>query len=319
MAFIEPSFNHEAAHSPVIPAMSASELSAMETALLQTVAYSDIFDYPLTAAEIHRYLIDIPAARDEVERLLSDGRLVPHYLSHRDGYFTLPGRETIIETRRRRERQAARLWKRAVLYGRIIASLPFVRMVAVTGELAMDNVGPSSDIDYFVVTEPGRLWLARLMIVGVVRSAAPRGDVICPNYLLTENALEFDDRNLYTAHEVAQMVPISGFATYRRLRELNTWIEEYLPNTGGPPRYVRAPSRGRPARALVEAALRTGVGDRLERWEMRRKVRKLAGDDAHHPETAFSPDRCKGHVDGHGERVLAMFAERWQSVKVLMQ
>lgn len=294
-------------------------LSDLEEAVVQAVAYSDIFDYPLTAREIHRYLMNLAVAYDEVDDHLSSGRLVPGYLSSRKGFFTLPGRESIVETRLQRAGQAREDWGHAYRYGRIIASLPFVRMVAVTGELAMDNVGPASDIDYFVITEPGRLWLSRLMIVAVVRYAALRGLEICPNYLLSEHALEFDDRNCYTAHEVAQMVPISGLETYRRLRDLNPWVEEHLPNAAGPPRYLETPVYWRPFRRLVETLLRTPIGARLEHWEMDRKIRKLAGDNPELPETAYSPDRCKGHVDGHGERILSLFHERWQAVKVSMQ
>jgi hypothetical protein len=290
----------------------------LERAAVQAVAYSDIFDYPLTAAEIHRYLIGSAAPRDAVERVLHDGRLVPRCLGHRDGYFTLPGREAIVATRWRREQEAARRWRRALRYGRAIASLPFVRMVAVTGELAMDNMEPHSDIDYFIVTEPDRLWLCRLLVVAVVRSAAPRGDVICPNYLVSERALALDDRNLYTAHEVAQMVPIAGFATYRRFRELNAWVGGFLPNAGGAPRSAAAAPRGWPVRVVAETILRTPAGARLEGWEMERKVRKLSGNGTSHPEVSFSTDWCKGHVDGHGERILTTFDERWRAVQELM-
>jgi hypothetical protein len=291
--------------------------SMLERSVLQAVTYSDIFDYPLTAAEIHRYLIGFPATRGEVLSVLDGGirSLVPGALSCLDGYYTLPGREGIVGTRKRRQWESTRLWIRAMHYGRIIGSLPFVRMVAITGELAMDNIAPRSDIDYFVVTERGRVWLCRLLAIGVVHYGQPRGDVVCPNYLLADSALELHDRDLYTAHEVAQMVPISGFETYGRFRALNQWIDDYLPNAAGPPRYVDSGSHGRVVRAASEALLRTPVGARLEQWEMERKIRKLSRGAEGHGEVAFSPDWCKGHFDGHGERIMEAFAERWRAVE----
>lgn len=295
-----------------------SILSIEERAAVQAVAYSDIFEYPLTAAEIHRYLPGVEFTRAELERLLRPGGLVPQHLSEQHGYYTLPGREATVETRLRRECDAARLWPRALHYGRLIASLPFVRMVAVTGELAVNNVQPGSDIDYFIVTEPGRLWMTRLLTIGVVRYAAPRGDVVCPNYLVSEQALVLDDRNLYTAHEIAQMVPVTGFATYRRLRELNGWVEEFLPNAGGPPTVAGSCPHGKPARRAAEAALRTRTGAWLERWEMERKVRKLTGEHGFQAEASFTSDWCKGHVGGHEGRILERFDERWQAVERLM-
>jgi hypothetical protein len=292
--------------------------STLERSVLQTVAYSDVFDYPLTADEIHRYLIGYPATRAEIASVLNGGSLVPRALSRLDGYYTLPGREDIVGTRKRRQQESTRLWIRAMHYGRIIGSLPFVRMVAITGELAMDNIAPKSDIDYFVVTERGRVWLCRLLAIGVVRYGQPLGDVVCPNYLLADSALELHDRNLYTAHEVAQMVPLCGFETYGRFRSLNQWIDDYLPNASGPPRYDDSGSHGRVVRAVSEAVLRTPVGARLEQWEMERKVRKLSRGAERHAEVAFSRDWCKGHFDGHGERIMAAFTERWRAVEEVL-
>jgi hypothetical protein len=286
-----------------------------ERAAVQAVAYSDIFDYPLTAAELRRYLSGTPIAQADFECLLRHGPLVPEHLSEIDGYYTLPGRESIVETRRQREANAARLWPRALHYGRLIAGLPFVRMVAVTGELAVNNVQPGSDIDYFIVTEPGRVWLARAMAIGVVHYAAKRGDIVCPNYLVSELALALDDRNLYTAHELAQMVPISGFVTYRRLRELNGWVADFLPNAAGPPAVGYAAVRAERSRAAGERALRTRAGARLERWEMERKIRKLTREHGVQAEASFTAQWCKGHVGGHESRILARFDERRLAVE----
>ena len=46
-----------------------------------------------------------------------------------------------------------------------------------------------------------------------------------------------------------------------------------------------------------------------------RKSRKFTRTAHEHAEVSFSPDWCKGHVDGHGERILATFERRWQEVE----
>ena len=111
--------------------------AALERAIVQAVAYADVFDYPLTVDEIQRYLIGVPASRGAVRTALAAARLVPDVLSRSGRYFTLAGRESAVETRRSRATTAAEYWRRAVRYGHQIGNLPFVRMVAVTGALAM--------------------------------------------------------------------------------------------------------------------------------------------------------------------------------------
>ena len=165
-------------------------LQDLHDAILRTVAYEDVFDYALTSGEIHRLLSGIRTGPEIVENTLHDHSV----LSFSDGYYTLPGREALVTIRRRRNQAADRLWLEAIRYGKIIASLPFVRMLAVTGSLAMNNVEGSADIDYLVVTAAGRLWTCRAMILAVARLAALRRIRLCPNYLITERALSFPDR-----------------------------------------------------------------------------------------------------------------------------
>jgi len=333
-------------------------------AILQTVAYADVFDYPLSGAELTRYLVGVPATREQVERAMSDAPLARR-LARRDDLIALPGQERLFDLRRRRAAVAAELWPHALIYGRRIAALPFVRMVAITGALAMDNVDGRLDMDYFIVTRQGRLWLCRAQIITLVRLARLQGHEICPNFLVTEQALSIEEHNLYTAHELAQMVPISGMATYGRMRSINAWTETYLPNAGGPARPM-GPIQFTPwpFRRLAESVLSTRFGSWLEGWEMKRKIAKLSRQTTDHgrrttedgqgtadvimapghqgtgslsargaespqrpgadhtgpsstvhgpwsrPEAAFSPDRCKGHFERHGERTLAAFEAR---------
>lgn len=297
---------------------------SVENAIVKTLAYVDIFDYPLTDREIHRYLPHVETPADAVKDVLANGCLVPHRLSRREGYFTLPGREGIVATRRRREKIARRLWPIALRYGRILASLPFVRMVAVTGSLAVNNAEADADIDYLVVTANDRLWVCRALSILVVRAAAQRKVSLCPNYFLSERALVFNERNLYTAHELAQMVPIAGLDVYREMRRLNQWVAEWLPNaTTAPPGPRGTVCSSRPANGhlagLGEQLLQGRIGARLEQWEMQRKIEKFckarAADHDGRAEVAFSTDWCKGHFDGHARRVLAAYAERVRTLE----
>lgn len=300
--------------------------AAIETAILQTVAYVDVFDYPLTATEVHRYLVGVPASAARVTAVLKNGRLVPRHLSHCQGYFTLPGRESIVATRKRREEVARRLWPEAIRYGRRIGTLPFVRMVALTGSLAVNNAESDADIDYLIVTENGRLWLCRAFTILVVRLAARRGIHLCPNYFLSQQALVFDDRTLYTAHELAQMVPITGLDIYGQLRQLNAWTADFLPNAHHPPQPTFSAPAAPPSRtgtfwrAMGELLLRTPLGTGLERWEMQRKIRKFSHQNARlsdpeATEAAFSADWCKGHFESHGRQIMDTFSKRLQTVK----
>jgi hypothetical protein len=115
------------------------------------------------------------------------------------------------------------------------------------------------------------------------------------------------------------MVPVAGFATYRRMRELNQWTADFLPNATYACGNLGSNSTRQPWQRLKtfgEAVLRTRVASQLERWEMERKIAKFsrAGreEDA---ETAFSADRCKGHFDGHGQRVLDAYENRVHSIE----
>ncbi len=276
-------------------------------AVQRTVAYADIFACPLTCEELHRYLIGIKAAPATIEAILPD----IHNLACTAGYVTFRDREWIIERRQQREEYAKQLWTVALHYGQLIGKLPFVRMVAVTGSLAVNNVERSADIDYLVVTAPGYLWLCRLFIVGLVKVAARQGITLCPNYLITENALLIEEQNLFTARELVQMVPVAGLDTYARLRQVNTWTQAYLPNANGHPNLSQPPRDRRPISQNVgEIIFSNPAGRWLDRWEMQRKIRKLMQQRGSLDEVEFTPDMCKGHFDAHQRRIMQEYSKR---------
>jgi hypothetical protein len=305
--------------SPAERSSVASDPERLLVALVRTVTYANLFDYPLTVAEAHRYL-EVPATPAQIAALIGNGSWPRDRLSYREGFFTLAGREHIIAVRRQREAHARLLWPRALTYARLLASVPFVRMVALTGSLAVNNPDERSDFDYFIVTAADRLWLCRAFIVAIVRWIARRGDVICPNYLLSERTLALEPRNLFVARELAQMVPLYGWDIYRRLREVNAWSRALLPNADGPPPCpvypdsADIPAFSRWGRGVAEVVLRLPPVGRLERWEMRRKVRKLQRLYPDQSEAIFSVNCCKGHFDGHARRIISLYNENLRSL-----
>lgn len=278
-------------------------------AVFQTLAYADVFDYPLSALEVHRYLSLPEATAEEVKRELCGSP----FFSQTGEFFALRGREGIVETRRRRAEIAARLWPKAARYGRLIAALPFVRMVAVTGSLAMNNADEGKDVDFMIVTAPGYLWTCRLLSLLIARFAVLDCVHLCPNYLITTDALELRERSLYVAHELAQMVPLSGMEVYARLRSLNDWVHDFLPHASAAPELPRALKPVRKQTALqgfFESVLSLPFGRWLEKWEMKRKIERLTREQAHSLESYFSADVCKGHIDRHGEYLGTALAVR---------
>ena len=280
--------------------------------IFHTLAYSDVFDYPLTADEVYCYLTSVRVSLEEVTQALADETLFARV----GDYFTLRGREKIVEVRKRRAEIAKRLWPKAARYGRIIARLPFVRMVAVTGSLAMNNTDEGKDIDYMIVTTPGHLWTCRALSLLVARFARLEGVSLCPNYLVTTNALEFKERSLYVAHELAQMRPLSGMEVYYEMCRLNSWMIDYLPNASLVP---EMPQRMKPVQKLIqrvlEILLSLPFGNWLEKWEMDRKIARLTREQSASFESYFSADVCKGHIDRHGENVVTALAVRLQKAE----
>jgi len=304
-----------------LPISDTWRLSPLESAILETVAYADVFDYPLTSLQLHRYLHRVPAEPDEIRRVLPEGNLIPGYLNLRAGFVTLVGREHLVSKRLRGIELAARLYSHAAHYGRLLGGLPFIRMVALTGSLAMGNISGNADFDYFILAENGRVWTCRAFSLLLARVARMQGYSICPNFIISKKQMILPHRNIYTAHELTQMVPLSGFALYRELRRLNSWSDGFLPNSLGPPLNmyspVSAPDSGRflqLAQKTGEGFLHTRFGEGLERWEMSRKMRKFARLDSNSSETHFSADWCQGHFDHHGERTLAAFRRRMENL-----
>ncbi len=289
-------------------------MSPLEIAILRTVLYADVFNFPLTAAEIHHFLIhDQPTTFEQITQMLEQSTLLRQQLVMQAGFVTCHAE--LITQRQRREQASRHLWPQAIRYATWLGRLPFVRMVALTGALAMHNAAANDDdLDYLVVTTANRVWLARAFAIVLVRVARARGIIVCPNYVLAEDALEQDRQDLFIAHEVTQMIPLAGHDLYRQFRAANTWTDEHLPNASTP---FHAEADYQPGglwtvgKRSLEWLLSGAVGNRLEQWEYRRKLRKFAAEMRDSGSAAqIDSSHVKGHFNDYGHPVLQQYARR---------
>lgn len=283
------------------------DTSALEHAILSALAYSDLFDHPLTLDELHKFLT-VSADQNEMEACASRMDRV----SFKDGYYFLADRPELVGIRKQREVDSRKAFQRAVFYGRIMGRLPFVRMVTMTGSLAMLNLSKNNDMDYMLVAKPSRVWTARAFVLLFGRLARLFGDVICPNVIVSEGALEWNAKNLYTAREFAQMIPISGAEVFHHLRIANLWVLDILPNSDMDSDNLLSRVKGQRSilKKFLESLLNAKLGNLFEAWEMNRKIARFKKQAGYGVETNFTADICQGNFDHHGTWALQAYEER---------
>jgi len=283
-------------------------------AVLKPILYADIFDYPLTLEEVYKF-VEFETTLEKIELLLGQAVDVGQLVKV-NGFYSLSNRSHLAAKRQERKKASRVLWPRAIYYGRWLASLPFVRLVAITGALAVDNPSDGiDDIDYLIVTQPRRLWLCRAMIIMLVKYGHRRGVHLCPNYLITENVLDFED-DFFAAREMMQMQPLYGTDVYLSMSDANTWVTRYFPQ-GDSPKLDKLSDRLSPEQQFIkrvgESILRGFVGNILEFSLQKIQVTKHTKRAKRYgalDKVIFTADVCKGHYDGHNHKTMVAYQQR---------
>jgi glycosyltransferase involved in cell wall biosynthesis len=234
-------------------------------AVVDTVAYGAVFDFPMTLTEIHRSLMGVSLTRSEISRLLRHHPLVLENVDFEPPYHFLKGRRASIESRHEAARSTRELLAREQRAIDLVRRTPFVRMVAFSGATAHEN-SRDGDVDLFVVTARERAWAVALILF-VAMKLLGRRRTICLNYFLAEDRLALAEQDAFTASQIASLKPVSGHSFLYRLVRANEWGASFFPNFWE--RYrslVAAPADESEAGSLLwEAILSLGPGFLLER------------------------------------------------------
>lgn len=193
-----------------------------------SLVYHDVFGYPLTRKELVRW---------------ATPRQEGVFPAEKTGeYYHMVGRAYLVLLRKEREVVSSNKHVIAQHGAHVFSRIPMVRFIGITGSLAMGNADKKSDIDLFIITTAGTLWITRLLVrvvslLGGVKLRKVGGsehkDSLCLNMWMDEENLRIPHviNTRYTAHEVLQVVPlVNKDNTFERFLRANEWARNYWPS-----------------------------------------------------------------------------------------
>lgn len=177
-------------------------MTLFRNSILATIVYYDIFDFPLTMFEVHKYLINpvrLGFSRSDLGTSLSrsrlsgrcfsppwelcrsdlkeldlgimgqvqeglDGLVIVGAIGSKNGFYFLPGRDGLYELRKKREKISAQKWKKFLRIAKWFQAVPYLRAIFASGSLAINNTDKGSDFDVLSVVRSGRLYTCRIFL-----------------------------------------------------------------------------------------------------------------------------------------------------------
>lgn len=219
----------------------------IEKAILSTIVYFDIFNYPLTETEIYKWLYSGTGSNLEkitildIKNQLETNSNLKNKIGYQQGFYFLKDREELIGRRRKNHIIALKRWKKLRKICSLIKIIPFVKMIAACNTMAIHDIKPTSDIDVFIIVKSGRIWITRFLITSLVglmgqwRHKDSIANKICLSFYTTDDNLNFESLakkpyDIYLMYWIALVVPLLDRGSYHKFMNENNWIRKYLPN-----------------------------------------------------------------------------------------
>jgi len=266
--------------------------------VVKTLIYFDIFAHPLLSDEILNFCSYPKIGAEDCNRVLmylTNNNL----LSFQEGFYYLGNDVSIVKNRLEYNRLASNRMKTARRYASLISNFPYVRAVFISGSLSKHVMKPDSDIDFFIITKPNRLWVCRAFLTFFKKVFLGNSHHnFCINYFIDSKSLEISDKNIFTATEIAFLLPMYNYPLYREFMTANQWYRSEYPNISE--REEGNKIKSYYFRILLESLLNNPIGNWLDQksfsvftgfWEKKFKNYK--------PESFLLNFRSKKNVSKH--------------------
>jgi hypothetical protein len=257
--------------------------------ILATLTYFNMFDYPLRKREIFNFLghcDNFTEFEQALEHLKSESVLFKV-----GDFYSLQNNYTVAERRNKGNEKAAIMLKKAEKAAKVIAAFPYVKGVAVSGSLSKYFADENADIDFFIITATNRLWIARtlLHIFKKITFLFNMQDFFCMNYFVDEAEPCIVEKNIYTAMEIATILPLHGRNMFDVFYRENNWTRMFFPN-----KYLDASSTKEIRRTwykyIVEKLFDNRFGNSLDDYLMKLTAKRWAS------KTQLKKKNSKGYL-----------------------
>jgi hypothetical protein len=299
----------------------------MNQSILKTLAYFDLFEYPLTSLEVWKYLqapspCSLLEVRHGLATLMERGEI-----EHQRGFWVLPGKGACVLSRLERYVIAERKFGKALHAVRYLRRVGSIRMIAVANTLAWAHARDGSDIDFFIVTRPHALWKSRLAgvspfaLFGLRPRPAEERDMFCFSFFAAETALDLaplaiEPEDPYLLYWIATLVPVyDPDGLLEAVWDANPWVTHALPNMR---RALPVARRRRTSSAALEAPVtltRAGIGEQCARTLQLLRLPIVLRKSLNHTDGVVVTDEIlKFHVNDRRKEIAERFRERVKTV-----
>ena len=217
----------------------------LDRAILRTIIWFDLFDFPLLPSEVGRLLYQSPrhVTLARIFEHLQNSPYLRRHVQETRGFYHLRGRAAIIATRQQRyhttKRHRSNIRFRLALW--LARCVPFVRFIAVGNSAAYGNAKLESDLDLFIVVKDGSLYLTRLWItavfqlLGIRRHGTNIAGRACLSFYVTEKgaALEtmfLPGKDPYFSFWGALLWPLFDAGGLEQVKQSNHWLRNVFPH-----------------------------------------------------------------------------------------
>ena len=245
-----------------------SNITSLKRDIIRTLAYYDIFSYPLTASEVYHNLRDNHTSLDEVKRELE--KLSRSQILHRKGeFYLLNNNDTYIKRREKGNQLAKKRLKTAQRVSGFISRFPFIRGIFLSGSISKGFMEEDSDIDYFVITHPNRVRFSRLMLMLFKKIFLLNSKkIFCINYFVDSENLEIQEKNIFTATELVTLLPTFSSEMYEELYAKNIWMRQFYPNFPKRETAEVLDRKNGMLKSALEKLLGNKLGDKIDDFAM---------------------------------------------------
>ena len=291
------------------------EVSSIQKEVLATLSYFSVFDYPVTIEELNNYL------SHEVQPKDLSSLIKANLIQQSDNkYYNLSNYSINLEDRITGNKRAEKLKDRAIRRASFIGSFPFVRSVCLSGSMSKGYMGQDADLDFFIITKSGRLWIARTLLILYKKVFLLNSrKYFCVNYFLDTKNLEIEEKNRFTATEVVTLINVYGRTEFESFSASNSWAFAIFPKAKI--KYFNGGKRTEIPKKMIEWLLNGRMGNKMDSFFMRISLNRWKKKYGHMVnadfEIAFKTRTyvSKHHPNNFQQKVLNRFESRYNAVQ----